>query len=341
MRARFFIGALAASGMCLFSDECGVPNLSARTMGECASFDLFADLLVWCAKESGTDHWAQVIETDGTSTVCDIRNIEFGWNAGVRVGAGYGMEHDQWDAQGYFTWFKTEGHDQASGGPGSVFSSFLGNFYVNNSSGAGLSGVAYQRASIDWTIDFNMFDAELGRKYWVSQALSVRPFVGLKGGWIHQSIDTKWVTPEVPAPVIFGVGKEDLKNDYWGIGPSGGMSLGWNLAERSYGSFDLFGDFSGAVMWGRWSFGDEYENDRGSRVAIDFSPIESASAMLRSLMGLSWDAYFNGGRSHFTAKLGYEMQFWLNQLQFYSFETGRLSNPLTLQGGTLEFRFDF
>ncbi len=318
----------------------GLPNTSARFHPDSTSFTAFADLLVWCAKESGSDNWAEVINAKGSKETCDIEGVDFGWNAGFRVGIGYGMRHDQFDTQFYYTWFRTRGTDHVSSNPGSVFSAFTGNFYVDNPDGAGISGIAYQKASMRWTIRFNIFDWELGRAFWVSQALSLRPFIGLKGGWIHQSIDTKWHNPKLKAgDAIFTKATENLKNNFWGIGPSAGLNTKWNLLVRQNHSFSLFGDVSGAIMWGHWTFGDVYKNDAQQKVTIDTSSIKSAATMLRTFMGLGWD--FDQNRYHFSTKLGYEMQFWLDQLQFYSFDTGRLSNELTLQGGTLEFCFDF
>jgi len=94
-------------------------------------------------------------------------------------------------------------------------------------------------------------------------------------------------------------------------------------------------------MWGHWSFRDLYKNDIGQEVAIDLPNVNSGASMLRTFMGFRWDANFNQNRYRFSTKLGYEMQFWLDQLQFYSFVGGSLDNTLTLQGGTLELCFDF
>lgn len=340
---RFFLGVLAlfANIAYLHSTDSGLPNPSARFKSSSTSFDVFADLLVWSAQESGSENWAEAITTSGGSTHCDIRDVRFDWNAGLRIGLGYGMRHDQWDTQFYYTWFRTQGSDHVSSEPGAVFSSFLGNFYVDNSSGAGISGVAYQKASILWTIHFNMLDWELGRNFRVSKALSLRPFIGLKGGWIDQSIHTKWQNPNRSGAEFFHTARENLKNDFGGVGPCAGLNTRWDLVVREKRSFWLFGDFSGAVMWGHWTFKDVYKNDIQQKVDVKLSPINAAASMLRAFMGFGWDTAIRQDRAHFSARLGYETQFWLDQLQFYSFEAGRLDNVLTLQGGTLEFRWDF
>jgi len=254
---------------------------------------------------------------------------------------GYGMEHDQWDTQLYYTYFFTRGIDHVSKEPGTVHSTFLGNFYVDNPLGLGLSGPAYQSASIDWTIRYNIFDWEIGRNFWVCNALALRPFVGTKGGWIHQLIHTKWKNPDLPSFLLFNVGREDIKNDFWGIGPSIGVNTKWVFIATQNHLFSLVGDFSGALMWGHWSFSDRYKNDLQQKVIVDSQSFKSGATMVRVLLGFEWNRDFREKCFRFSTKLGYEMQFWLDQLQFYSFTGGRLDNALTLQGGTFELRLDF
>ncbi len=185
-----------------------------------------------------------------------------------------------------------------------------------------------------------MFDWELGRNYRVSKALSLRPFLGVKGGWIYQSIHSQWYNPDRTGAAFFNVGRENLENNFWGIGPTTGINTQWNLFNKQ-SQFYLFGDFSGALMWGHWSFSDLFRNDLPQQVVVDLQNINGGASTIRTFMGFGCDLNFSQSQYRFTAKLGYEMQFWLDQLQFYSFTAGRLVNMLTLQGGTFELSFDF
>jgi Legionella pneumophila major outer membrane protein precursor len=322
--------------------ECnnGLPNISARHCPNSRDFSIFANFIVWTAREAGADIWAEVIVSDGLIASNDLLQVNFGWDPGFRVGVGYGMKHDQWDTQVFYTWFNTIGKDATSSGPGTVYSTFLGNFYVDNADGAGLSGPAYQSATIGWTINFNMFDWELGRKYRVSKALSLRPFLGIKGGWIYQSIHSKWQNPDRFGVAFFNVGTENLENNFWGIGPGAGINTQWDLF-KGQSQFYLFGNFSGALMYGHWFFSDLFQNDISQQVSVSLQDINSGASMLRTFMGFGCDVNFHRNQCRFSAKLGYEMQLWLDQLQFYSFTGGRLVNVLTLQGGTFEICFDF
>lgn len=342
--ALFFLSSFSLFALTSFSpiseNPCTIPNLSTRCDPCEREIDLFAQLIVWTAKEAGADCWSEVLLSSPTSSSNEIRGVHFPWEAGFRVGFGYGMTKDAWDTRVFYTWFHTQGKDSVDSIPGSVHSAFLGNFYINNSVGAGLSGPAYQQASIDWIIHFDMFDWEIGRSFWVSRSLSLRPFAVIRGGWIHQTIQSSWQNPAVASSEYFSIGHENLKNNFWGIGPGAGLQTQWNLFEKG-GLFYLFGDFTAALMWGHWSFSDVFQNNLPQKVSIHLEPINGGASTLRTFMGFGWTSNPSFRSYQISAKLGYEMQFWLDQLQFYSFTGGRLVNELTLQGGTFELSLDF
>lgn len=302
---------------------------------------IFVDPLIWTAREAGTDCWAEGI-TSGQSFISNnLEHVNFGWDLGCRIGARYEIQHDEWDIRLFYTGFKTQGKDYASRGPGSMHSTFLGNFYVNNPAGAGITGPAYESASIQWAIKLQIFDIDLGRNFGVSTSVALRPCIGIKGGWINQCIHSKWCKPQLTEGPFFNVGIENIKNNFWGIGPEMGINATWVLFAGECHSFSFFEDISGAIMYGHWSFGDVFNNDINQKIIIDSQPINGGASMLRLFAGLAWNAQWKQNRYQWCTKLGYEAQCWLNQLQFYSFTGGRLCNQLTLQGVAFEFCFGF
>lgn len=88
-------------------------------------------------------------------------------------------------------------------------------------------------------------------------------------------------------------------------------------------------------MWGHWTFEDIYQNNGGTEVDAITPNINSGATMLRGFSGLAWEA------PHFSLRLGYEAQFWLDQLKFYSYNIGWQDNELTLQGGSFDLNFAF
>ncbi len=61
--------------------------------------------------------------------------------------------------------------------------------------------------------------------------------------------------------------------------------------------------------------------------------------MARGVLGLEWVQY--GSEITTSLRLGYEAQIWLNQMQFYSYNMGRLNNLMSLHGGVFELSLNF
>ena len=305
----------------------GILNISS----ESKNIEIFTDLLLWSASQSGSENWSEIFTTSGSTTNVDILAVDFGWDVGLRAGLNYGMKDDQWDTQLVYTWFRSDGKENV-GSTGDIHSPFLGNFYIGNADGSKDSGPGYHNANIRWTILFHMFDLELGRKFFESSPLSFRPFLGIKGGWINQSINSTWQNPTSGS---FTSATENLKNNFWGLGPSFGLNSRWQWWSLGNHLFNLFADFSGAMMYGHWTFNDRYLNNGGAEVSIASSDISGGATMFRIFSGLGWKT------SSVSMRCGYEVQVWLDQLRFYSLNMGRLNTPLTFQGVAFDLQVTF
>jgi hypothetical protein len=323
-------------------DARGLPNLSQRASGH---WKVFGDALIWFASEQASSVWIDVIEIGDNTSAFVAQNLSFDWNAGFRVGAGYNFDYDQWDTQFYWTSYQTKAHQSQE-----VFPEFIaipgGGVLVTQQLhpeffAADLAGVFSESAHIHWNLVFNMFDWELGRCYWVSKGLSLRPFIGLKGGWIDQSIHVKYgdlIINSTPTEIN---ANEHVKNNFWGIGPVLGVNTQWKL--RNFGTHypSFFGDFSAATLWGTWECSDVYKDTTHEKVNVHTKNATLGALMFRGFVGIGWDVAFNKERMHFGTRLGYEMQLWVNQLRVATSQLVRLHGDLTLQGVTFNCGLDF
>lgn len=296
----------------------------------------FSDILVWKLREGSADNWTQEISPAGTNQTAKVLGVPFKWSPGLRLGVGY-TACNNWDSVFSYTGFRTKGVSQASATTGGVFSPFLGNFFINNTDGAGIKGPNYNSANIQWKVLFNVLDLEAGRTIQIDPLFKLRPFFGLKAGFIHRNIQSTWQNPTIPT--TFTTATEHLKNKFEGIGPSVGLNTTWSLFKISDQSFNLLGHFSGALLWGHWRFKDLYQNNTPTSVEIHVSPITGAAPMARALMGIEWVGCLAG--ANMAVRLGYEAQVWFDQIQYYSLNMGRLSNLMSLQGGVLGVEFYF
>lgn len=296
---------------------------------------LFADVLYWHA-DIGNTGWAMKTpdETDAlTSIHKDERHLDFKWSWGFKVGIGANIDHDMWDTNLTYTWFRTE-NSQSAGVPSEgVIRNLIGGDGPNFTSGR-----------INWDLRFNMFDWELGRWHYVSKSLALRPHIGLKGGWINQTIHLR-------TNVLLGTSDRTnakYENNFWGVGPSIGVNTLWvlgNAGSNNDHRFSLFGDFGGALMYGHYQVKDQ-ETSSAAGVTESGNNVHDLTrnrqaAMLQGQMGLEWDTAFNRNRNHFTMKVGYELQYWFRQNQLLRQNQERFSDDLALQGVTAEIRFDF
>lgn len=296
----------------------------------------FVDILAWKLREGSADNWAQEISPAGTTRTANVLGVPFGFSPGLRLGVVNSSALEHWDTVLSYTGFKTNASSQATVTSGGIYSPFLGNFYVNNTSGTGF-GPNYRSASVQWKLNFNIIDLELGYKFKIDQYLQLRPFIGIKGGWIYQKIYSSWVSPTVA--VNFTSATENLKNDFYGIGPAIGLDSTWAIYTTTKSKFNLVGNFSGALLWGYWSFSDIYQNNAPLTVAINTDNINGASPMIRGFLGVEWATILS--QANINIRLGYEAQIWFSQMQYYSFNMGRLNNLMSLQGGVVGLSVNF
>ncbi len=292
----------------------------------------FGDFLYWYTSE--TVDWAVTSKVGPSSQTIRNRTVTFDWDTGFRVGIGYNMKHDGWDTRLYYTWFYTRALDRINRGSVAITPGFLANRTA--------AGGTYQSAKLSFRLRFNMFDWELGRRFFASEALSLRPFIGVKGGWIHQTIQTRWRREELILGIPVKIDAwENVKNLFQGVGPKLGLNGKWILGQPGPQYFSLVGDFAGSFLWGWWRIRDRFHNNSLLTATTKVMNRHFGALVLQALMGFGWDYDLPSGPSHFSAKLGYEIQNWFNQFQLFDNTTGTRSNNLIFQGVTLDLRLDF
>lgn len=297
----------------------------------------FTEILIWKIKTGSSENWAQEIPPPGANQNVKIYGVPFKWDPGIRVGGSYFLEGNDWNILFAYTGLQTKGNNAVAATTGGIHSPFLGNFFVNNVTGANITGPSYQSANIQWKISFNVIDLEIGRVFLIDPGFRIQPILGLKCGIINQKIYSNWFNPTVAT--TFTSASENLDNNFWGVGPAIGFNTNWSIFEFLNGSINLFSHFSGSLQWGHWSFKDTYRNNTPASVSVGINPVRGAASMARGFVGLVWIGCV--AETELSIKLGYESQIWFNQSQYYSLNMGRLNNLMSLQGGVLGFDIIF
>ncbi len=311
------------------------------------NWNLFADLLYWHMGEVGTLPNSTIAVTasdDIITTALNLNNFNFGWDFGYRVGGRYSdIGLNQWGISLTYTWYRTETKKSGSY-PGYVGiptafqltstltdSDFLSLFWL-------FAAKSYEAR---WDLLYNIFDLEVDHEYSASKALSFRPYLGIRGGWIYQDIGVHSTYVDPLADDTAVLSREKLQNHFWGAGPRCGLSSQWWLGCVKRHSFYLFGDFSTSFLWGHWTLSDFLVLGTTVAANLNMKSRYAGSFMLQDLLGLEWSFKLNSQGASISLRCGYEAQFWFDNLQIFLAYNGRQHNALTLQGGTFDLRCNF
>jgi hypothetical protein len=368
-----------------------------------------ASYILWHANEGGLQY-----AYSGVASASSIQNgptiyeqpegrliaPSFKTNSGFKAGLGLDFSYDGWDLGLNYTWLQAHSKSRVSANDVSgmlmpvhteVFDIIVSSIptytleqAVSGSTNAitqGFESLSLNEAASSWRLHFNVLDLELGRNFFISSKLLIRPHYGFKGSWQKQNNLTTYdlqspftilnsstyraqeadgivvITNADPSfsvaliPATTTVYTNSYQS-YWGFGPRAGMNLSW-LTTRN---FSVFTDVSVSALWG------QFKSNRRDTVSVEIDPylvplvdvtFESSSpyairsrthqvnVVLESQMGLRYDYWFSNDEYRFRAEAGWENQVWFSQNQLLYHVNDNSSGDLTLQGFTLTFQFDF
>ncbi len=344
-------------------------NPPAHCMGQCQNDIYVTGAFLWWLPDEADFSLGfnqQTSYVDSTATVAgsgangNVVRFGYQWKPGFRVGLGW-QSHtaEGWDVYLDWTWYKNKTTQSASasvrtGGAGII--PFWG-FYDS-----GFGGVAeiYGNMKASWRLLYNMIDLELGRDFYVSCALSLRPYMSVEGGWIHRKWNVSYSDP-VFVTVDAASDSYGSKSNYWGVGPRAGLSGNWWLGK----GFKFFGNLSGSLLSGRVT------KNTASLVHIQTSDVTLSGQSntwsdnqvfrivphLQAIVGAGWDFCFCCERYRFGVSAGWEVnEFWNVPMALYPdrnnspsgiagfnpiFNRENRSHNIGLSGLTAEARFDF
>ncbi len=280
----------------------------------------------------------------------NTRSPNFHWDWGFRVALGYTTPFDGWDVLSGWTRFFNEASDSVQragnaninslaqvGGAGDFVSPF---WVAQIFSSPGLMN----RASADWSLHLNLLDLSLGRQFLVSRHLSLKPFIGLRNGWIHQKYDLQFTALNFD-DTVGPVGEPgrlisiDMKNHFWGIGARAGLNTQWFLGR----GLSLFGNAAFSLLTGHFnahyrlrdqnvfvtqevifSLGGAPFTQQIPAYDDTFSNVNRThtnATMAELGIGLRWDSSFSKGKYCFSIWAGYEQNIFFAQNQFMNYQS--------------------
>ena len=323
----------------------GCLNPPARPQVQCG-YNLFvgAELLWWSGYESGLEY-AMHNKTDVTTVNngdVDQMGNDYSW--AFRFGVGYNLPHDGWDLYANWTFFNNDVSNYSRAAQGSgvypIWFSPLESWVGDNTT-------YVTKANAKWDVELNIIDLELGREFFTSKYLTLRPHMGFR----YVRLDQQWHANYEGGNLLGSNYKYNVRNsnDFWGFGLRGGMDTQWGLG----GGFSIFGNFALSLLHGHFHISqEEYQRNIANRTRTNRLSFNNRKRVGRAVtdlsLGLRWDKMFDSDRFHLGLQLGWEHHMFWGQNQMWQMVGNRQAgahtvgnNEYTTQGWTLAARFDF
>ncbi|MEX0961424.1 MAG: Lpg1974 family pore-forming outer membrane protein [Simkaniaceae bacterium] len=303
---------------------------------------LNGDFIYWTARQEGLGYvYSQTrnpfnnIEID---TKGSVKHNDFNFDPGFRIGFGFDIRQDDWDVSLTYTWLHTGSQTDQIRSRDLDHSETAPLFLFQNTTPSSLA----LEASTAWALKFNVIDLYMGRNFFLSETLSVKPFFGLKASIQHQDLK-QHLSAVIPIIQEFSFeSDEDFR--YFGLGIRSGFDSAWELGKQ----FSLVCSGSLSALYGDYEIS---RKDRSTDLQIP-SPQEEVdlytnnhfhkiNGVFELFLGVRWEKHFGEKHYYFKTDFGFEQQIWMNQNQFlFLYEEGS-HGDLILQGFTMKIRLDF
>ncbi len=310
------------------------PSAGPRVIGGVGLY-FTGDYIYWTAREDNLSY-----AVNGSSMINDStggvlitpthkgreHQIRFTYNSGFKAGMGFSFGHDKWDMYMNYTWYQSNNNHASFTRKNS--DPLANTVALSNTN---TLFVLLDKAKAHWDLHFNVFDMEMGRNFYVSKFLSLRPFFGLKGTWQEQHYKLRY---DLASGVKINSHQE---NACWGMGLRSGVNTAWHLAAN----WSFYADGAITALWEDFSI---TRKDRVSETDTLYYDTKyffhTIKPVIELAAGLRKEDWIYNDRYHIALQVGWEEQIWINQNQFDYYVENR-QGDLILQGVTAKARFDF
>ena len=302
-------------------------NAPARIDPACG-WDMWVtgSFIYWQAKEKGLELGYEFNrKTSDTENVVkyDTLNMEFDYLPGFKVGAGFSMCRDDWTLYLEYTrlngknTFKKELATEDNYLASSWDPASLGQFLTPR----------FNSLSAKWKLDYNIFDLELGRPYYLGKKVIFKPHFGLRGGWIDQNYDIKEIYSTTN--VVYNWATQDS----WVIGPRAGLVTDWIIGC----DFRIFGNAAASLLYQDFDISKKTHSYDSDVLRTNFKTQEKQSYITPNVelgLGLGYGSYFWNNEWYFDLAVGYDFHYIWNQNMMRHLND-ELKNELDTDAGNL------
>ena len=310
-----------------------------------------ADFIYWKAYQDGLEYAESALTASGAAPTAgqtlaqgSFATPKGKFEPGFKVGLGLEFEHDGWDLFAQYTWLAPQNKSTSISAPSApnALYAVLGSTVQD----IGATGRAQLNdATAQFNMHYNVVDLELGRNFFVSRYMTLRPHFGLKADWITQRLNVSQDFTTSPAGITgtFLSEQSNHKLKTWGIGIRCGLDPVWHFS-RSWG---MYGEFAFSALYSRFKnkavdtlYAGAAQTGVATQYANGVRSYHGVTPVLELGLGLSYMGWFYDEAYMLEVKAGWEEQVWFLNNQLVTGSTSGTGNMST-QGFTFKVGFHF
>jgi hypothetical protein len=296
-------------------------------------FSIYADFIYWQTHVANLDFAeSNVSDSGGVISRGSVYYPGFKYQPGFKVGLAIDVGHDNWDLTAEYVRLNGSGSKNfvtKAEGPSQIAATRP----VVVGDPMSISDLIIAGADGNFGYLYNLVNLDLGRNYFISGNLTLRPFFGLSGAWDKTSSLVHYTDID---------DSDDLSlhyvQHYYGVGYRTGLNTAWCFNEN----FSIYGDLTLMNLWSRYQANAKETsifppaaptvtyNTQGTQYGLQY--------VVDIQMGIRWAMRFNDDTMGFGLQAGWDQQVWINHVQS---PVSTSASNLSIQGLDIRARFDF
>ncbi|MBA3957844.1 MAG: hypothetical protein H0X51_05565 [Parachlamydiaceae bacterium] len=272
----------------------------------CWSFN--ADALLWRTCEDGLDYGTITHvseELDVTEVKSRVKKPHFDWRRGFRLTAAYALPCSCWDLS--VAWTQFNSHTRSEHREVQVANEESATFFTP---AWGEDLLFIDDTSAHWKLRLNIIDVALGTPIDLSSCFTVKPYVGIRAAWVHQSYRIDY--SGIEQGTVGSIQEMHMKSDFEGVGLRVGLNTQWHLGCQAY----LYGDFAGSVLGGKFWVRTDGSNFIVNETNHVDDRIFACRMIIDAGVGLRWIHAICDSCTWLTLHVGWEQHHFFGQNQF-------------------------
>ncbi len=321
----------------IYSD---ITPLAGPVVHNWAEFFVTADFIYWKAEMDGLNYAQEGNYSFGKASLPhsahsgQTKNVDFGFEPGFKAGIGVDFRHDGWYLGANYTWLEHfTAHGSAHNDPDHR-GQLVGTFFTTLNTISPVTPVILEEAHAKWKLRFNAVDLELGRSFYISRYLVLKPYVGLKYAWLDQKYRVFYDVFQSTTTLTI-----HEKQDYWGLGLRGGFNTEWHFTRN----WSIYGNLAISELYGQFEVTrKDIEGGTTPGIALFVrNNFHTIKPVLEMALGVRYETFFSDDRYQLFFQAGWEEQMWFDQNQFIDNGFRGSRGDLVFQGLDIKAGFSF